>query len=118
MPDCTCEMPPEMSQAGRAAPLCHHSSTAALEDAQQSLSELSTYFSHQIAVDELFQIPMRTVADQYATAIVGGPEHYEMITETEYLIITAAFLRQASILLQDLQVSLYLRIARQRDRDT
>lgn len=112
MADCTCEMPPEMAQAGRAAPTCHHSPLDLLEDTQDSLTMLSNYFSHQISIDDLFTKPMKQVADDYAISIVGNEEDYQLITENEYLILTAAFLRQTAILIQDLQVSLYIRIAR------
>ena len=110
MADCTCEMPPEMAQAGRAAPLCHHSSEERLRETEASLATLLTYFTHTVSVDDLFDKPMRQVADQYAISIIGSEEEYMNITEAEYHIVTAAFLRQASIAIQALQTSLYLRI--------
>ena len=110
MADCTCEMPPEMAQAGRAAPLCHHSSEERLRETEASLANLLSYFTHHVSVDELFDKPMREVADQYAISIIGSEDEYLEVTEAEYHIITAAFLRQASIAIQALQTSLYLRI--------
>ena len=110
MPDCTCESPPELAQAGRAATLCHHTPLTTLQDAQTSLAAILDYFEHRIAVEDCFTSPLRDIADRYAVAALGGEEEYQLITETEYLILTSAFLKQLAIGIQALQVSIYVRI--------
>ena len=111
MADCTCETPPELAQAGRAATLCHHSPVNHLQDAGNSLSTILNYFEHRIDIQDAFNAPIRDVATTYAIACLGSLEEYELISETEYYILTCAFLKQLAIAIQALQISLYLRIA-------
>ena len=115
MPTCTCEIPPEMAQAGRAATICHHTSLDRLTETELALASLMSYFTHQFPVDDLFDTPMRQVATKYAVSLLGSQKEFDNMTEVEYLIITAAFLKQASLAIQALCTSLYLRIAEENE---
>ena len=97
-PQCKCELPEEMKTAGGAATLCHHSGPVRAREIQGQLVALINDMEQVITVSEMFNTPLREVAERYMKEITGND--YNLRTEEEHNIMMISFLRHMSIGMQ------------------
>ena len=98
MPECQCNLPEEMKTAGGAATLCHHSGPVRAREIQTQLVALLNDMEQVITVSEMFNTPLREVAEKYMREITGND--YNLRNEEENNIMMISFLRHMSIGMQ------------------
>ena len=96
MPDCQCRLPEQMSSAGRAAQLCHHSPPGEAEEVKTRLLALLEEFTDQIPANDLLEKPLSRLFQEYVNRVSQGNQ-VALSTAEDHAIARIAFLRYIGI---------------------
>ena len=104
MMECQCHIPDHMAWAGPAAQLCHHSSVESAQEVQSNLIQILDEFAHSIPADDLLSKTVTQLAEDYKRNVVLND--YRFMNQNEHGVLMISFLRNLSIAVQTLMVTM------------
>ena len=105
-PECDCSITNEMVWAGPVIQLCHHSSAAEAEEAQEKLMDIMGVFAQRISPQEMFSKTIMELAEDYRKEAAEEMEHF--LNREEAAIININFMRNLSLSAQMLLCSMIM----------
>ena len=92
---CQCAISPEMTWAGPAIALCHHSTAAEANKIREKLMAMMEDFAHNIDPNAMFEKTIIQLAEDYRRQAAGKNEN--LLNQDEHRVININFMRNLSL---------------------
>ena len=113
--DCQCAMPTEMTAAGEALQLCHHSNVEGARRIHTTICDIIDDLTHTIPAQDMFSKSVQDLAYQYMRTVIG--HDINLMNEREHDILMVSFLRYMALGFQATMSALVVSIREQENQD-